>query len=243
MAQNIYDDPEFFAGYRQLRRSVEGLAGAPEWPTLQALLPAMRGLKVVDLGCGFGWFARWAVERGAAQVLGLDVSDNMLAEARQRTSSAAITYEKADLAALTLPRALFDLAYSSLAFHYVEDAGRLYAQIHQALRPGGGLVFSTEHPVYMAAANARWMTDSNGRKTWPVNDYFTEGRRVSHWLTNGVVKYHRTIGTTLSLLLQCGFKIEHVEEFCPTAEQIAADPSLAEERERPMFLLVSARRL
>jgi hypothetical protein len=38
MTQNIYDDPEFFEGYRQLARSVEGLAGAPEWPALRALL-------------------------------------------------------------------------------------------------------------------------------------------------------------------------------------------------------------
>jgi len=39
MAQNIYDDPQFYAAYGQLRRSVEGLDGAPEWPSLRALLP------------------------------------------------------------------------------------------------------------------------------------------------------------------------------------------------------------
>ena len=48
------------------------------------------------------------------------------------------------------------------------------------------------------------------------------------------------MGTPLNLLLQSGFTIEHVEEFCPTADQIAAKPELAEERERPMFLLVAA---
>lgn len=39
MSQNIYDDPDFLEGYSQLPRSVKGLAGAPEWPTLQAFLP------------------------------------------------------------------------------------------------------------------------------------------------------------------------------------------------------------
>lgn len=39
MSQNIYDDPEFFAGYATLDRSVKGLDGAPEWPTIQAMLP------------------------------------------------------------------------------------------------------------------------------------------------------------------------------------------------------------
>lgn len=71
MTQNIYDDATFFAGYSKLPRSVEGLDGAGEWPALKAMLPAMSGLRVVDLGCGFGWFCRWAREAGAAQVLGL----------------------------------------------------------------------------------------------------------------------------------------------------------------------------
>ena len=60
MPQNIYDDPAFFAGYSEFRRSREGLAGAPEWPTLRSMLPPMNGVHVLDLGCGFGAFARWA---------------------------------------------------------------------------------------------------------------------------------------------------------------------------------------
>ncbi len=43
MSQNIYDNPEFFEGYSRLGHSIEGLAGAPEWPTLRALLPDMHG--------------------------------------------------------------------------------------------------------------------------------------------------------------------------------------------------------
>ena len=57
-----------------------------------------------------------------------------------------------------------------------------------------------------------------------------------------MVKHHRTIGTTLNLLIRAGFAAERVEEFRPTEEQVAATPELAEELERPMFLLVAARR-
>jgi 2-polyprenyl-3-methyl-5-hydroxy-6-metoxy-1,4-benzoquinol methylase len=81
VTQNIYDNPGFFDGYSQLPRSLEGLAGAPEWPDLRALLPPMRGQTVLDLGCGYGWFSRWAVEHGAHSVLGLDVSQKMLQRA------------------------------------------------------------------------------------------------------------------------------------------------------------------
>jgi SAM-dependent methyltransferase len=242
MAQNIYDDPGFFEGYSRLGRSVEGLAGAAEWPALRALLPDLRGLRVVDLGCGFGWFCRWARERGAAHVLGLDLSERMLARARASTEDAAITYQRADLERLRLPEARFGLAYSSLALHYVEDAARFFAAVHRALAPGGRFVFSTEHPVYTAPSDPGWSVDARGRKTWPVDRYSVEGPRTTDWLAAGVVKHHRTVGTTLNLLIRSGFTIGHVEEFCPTAEQIAAKPELAEEREPPMFLLMAARR-
>jgi ubiquinone/menaquinone biosynthesis C-methylase UbiE len=242
VTQNIYDDPAFFEGYSRLGRSVDGLEGAAEWPALRAMLPDVRGRRVVDLGCGFGWFCRWAAQQGAAQVLGLDVSEKMLARAQAFPPQAAISYVRADLERLELPEAVFDLAYSSLAFHYVEDIGRLLATIYRGLVPGGHLVFSTEHPVYMAPTNPGWMVDAHGRKTWPVDRYLVEGPRTTDWLAKGVVKHHRTMGTTLNALIGAGFTIAHVEEFCPSAEQIAADPALAEERERPMFLLVSARR-
>lgn len=240
--QNIYDDPEFFEGYSRLGRSVEGLSGAPEWPALRKMLPDMKGLRVVDLGCGFGWFCRWARERGAAQVLGLDVSENMLARARAATSDVAISYARADMERLDLPEAAFDLAYSSLALHYVENAAGLLAAIYRALAPGGTLVFSTEHPIYMAPTSPGWSVDAEGRKTWPVDRYLVEGPRTTDWLAKGVVKHHRTIGTTLNLLLRSGFAIAHVEEWRPSDDQIAAKPALAEELERPMFLLVEARR-
>ena len=241
MAQNIYDDPGFFAGYSQLGRSTHGLDGAPEWPVLRAMLPDVRGRRIVDLGCGFGWFCRWARDQGAEDVLGLDLSENMLARARAASPGAGIRYARADLEHLTLPEAGFDLAYSSLALHYVEDLGRLLDTVHRALVPGGHFVFSIEHPIYMAPTRPGWLVDADGRKTWPVDRYSVEGLRRTDWLAKGVVKHHRTVGTTLNGLIRSGFTITHVEEFCPTEEQIAANPELVEERERPMFLLVAAR--
>ena len=86
------------------------------------------------------------------------------------------------------------------------------------------------------------VTAVDGHKTWPVDSYQQEGTRVTNWLANGVIKQHRTIGTLLNRLIRAGFTIAHVEEWGPSNEQVAAHPELAEERERPMILLVSARR-
>jgi SAM-dependent methyltransferase len=242
MTQNIYDNPEFFEGYSQLQRSAQGLAGAPEWPALCALLPALRGSRIVDLGCGFGWFCRWVREQGASAVLGLDVSEKMLAQARDTTSDTAIAYARADLEQLELPPASFDLAYSSLALHYIKDLPGLLATVYRALVPGGYLIFSIEHPIYTAPMHPRWVVDADGRKTWPIDNYLVEGPRTTDWLAKGVVKQHRTIGTTLNVLIRQGFAICHVEEWGPTDKQIQARPDWAEARERPIFLLVSAHR-
>src|SRR5499427_1839668 len=140
MTQNIYDNPEFFAGYSRLGRSVEGLEGAPEWPALRALLPDLRDLRVVDLGCGFGWFCRWARQQGAAQVLGIDVSERMLARARASTQDTAITYTRADMEHLELSPESFNLVYSSLALHYIEHLNELLSEVYRSLIPGGSLV-------------------------------------------------------------------------------------------------------
>ena len=242
MAQNIFDDDEFFEGYSRLPRSVEGLNGAPEWPALRALLPDLGGLRVLDLGCGFGWFCRWARQHGAAHVLGIDVSEKMLARARATMPDPAITYTHADMEQLQLPVGSFDLVYSSLAFHYLEDLNTLMANVHRSLIPGGRLVFSVEHPIYTAPADPKWSVDAAGRKTWPLDGYLDEGPRSTDWLAKGVIKHHRTLATYLSMLSRLGFALSHVEEWGPTAEQIAAQPTLADERQRPPFLLVAARR-
>jgi SAM-dependent methyltransferase len=242
MTQNIYDTPDFFEGYTKLRRSVEGLAGAPEWPALRGLLPDLQGLRVVDLGCGFGWFCRWASEHGAGQVLGLDVSQKMLERAEVIKTDRAITYIRADLENLELREGGFDLVYSALALHYIENLERLFATIHRAMVPGAHFVFSIEHPIYMSPKRPGWIVEADGRRTWPVDSYQIEGKRVTNWLADGVVKYHRTIGTTLNQLIRRGFAIRHVEEWGPSEAQIATRPDLAEERERPMFLLIAAQR-
>lgn len=240
--QNIYDNPEFFEGYSRMRRSVEGLAGAGEWPALRAMLPELQGFNVLDLGCGFGWFCRWAREQGASRVIGVDVSNNMLARARSMTPDETITYQQADLEQLALPEASFDLVYSSLALHYVEDFDRLMAEVHRALKGHGHLVFSIEHPIYMAADRPEWLQDAKGNRVWPVNRYFVEGRRETDWLTKGVVKQHRTMGTTLNALLRLRFRLMRIEEWQPSDEQIERWAGAEEDRERPIFLLVAARR-
>lgn len=242
MSQNIYDNPDFFAGYATLPRSAEGLDGAPEWAAMQALLPPLAGKSVIDLGCGYGWFCRRAKEQGAARVTGFDLSEKMLAKAVSMTADPDITWLRADLETLSLPAGQSDVIYSSLALHYIRDIPALFATLFQALVPGGSLVFSAEHPIYTAPVIQNWCTDSAGNKAWPVNQYQQEGVRISNWFTDGVEKQHRKLSTWINMLITAGFDIIAIDEWGPSAAQIAANPALDEEKERPMIFLLSARK-
>lgn len=241
MTQNIYDDPDFFSGYSQLQRSIRGLDGAPEWPTLRAMLPDLTGARVLDLGCGYGWFCRWAVEQGAVSVVGVDVSERMLARAVELTDERApIDYRREDLDAHAPRSAAFDLAYSSLALHYVADVRRLVTAVRHGLADDGAFVFNVEHPIRTAPTQPAFDVSDDGVRRWPLDHYLVEGPRTLDWITAGVVKHHRTISTYLTVLLEAGFTIDHVEEWCPTAEQLTEHPSWADEMHRPSFLVVAA---
>lgn len=241
MPQNIYDQPDFFAGYNQFRRSREGLVGAPEWPTLQAMLPPLAGLRVLDLGCGFGAFARWAGEMGAERVLGVDLSQNMLDRARAETHDSAVTYIQGDIEQLQREAASFDLVYSSLALHYIESFDAVCGCVQHLLAPGGHFVFSVEHPIFTAPSNPGWQTDPGGAAIWPLNQYLREGPRVTEWITAGVIKQHRTLASYVTSLLAHGFQLTHLNEWGPDAAQLAAHPEWANEVDRPPFLLIGAR--
>jgi SAM-dependent methyltransferase len=241
VSQNIYDDPDFHDAYRRLPRSEHGLEGAPEWPTVAELLPEMDGRDVVDLGCGFGAFARWAAEHGA-RVDAFDLSRRMLARAAELTpGGAAITYQRADLEALELRTGAYDLAYSALTLHYVVDLPRLLATLHRALRSDGSLVLVVEHPIYTAPTTIGF-AEVDGRRIWPLDQYGVEGARRRDWLAPGVLKQHRTFGTWINCLVDAGFNVHRVVDWRPSAEQIATRPDLAEEVDRPMFLIVAAGR-
>jgi len=205
------------------------------------MLPEIAGLRVLDLGCGMGWFCRWAQAQSAASVIGIDVSDNMLARAKAQ-SDLAIHYQQGDMDSLTLPHVAFDLGYSSLAFHYLKNLDALMAQIAGALVSGGRLVFSVEHPMVTAPLYPGWSRDKDGVRLWPVNHYLEDGARDVDWLGKSVRKQHRSMTTYMNMLVRHGLTLEHLEEWGPMDAQAEAQPSLLDERQRPNFLLVSASR-
>lgn len=239
MSQNIYDNPEFLNQYRMLPRQQGGLEAAPEWDATRTVLPDLQCAHVLDLGCGFGWFSRWAADQGAARVVGIDVSTQMIAEAESTTPDSRISYVIDDLETFVGTIGSFDLVYSSLTFHYIEDLPRLIDAIRSSMHPGAKVVFTVEHPI-LSASRAQEFVELEGRTVWPIEGYLDEGERTTTWFIEGVVKHHRTVASYVNALADTGFRLDHLIEWSPSAGQIADNPSWAKDRNRPYFLIVSA---
>ena len=245
MAQSIYDDDAFFTEYSSLDRTVKGLDGAPEWPRLRNLLPHgghVYGMDVLDLGCGFGGFSRWAMEKGeATSVRAIDNSQKMLSRARDMTNNESIHYELGDLDNLNLGdlRDAYEVVFSSLALHYVVNLENLVMDIRRVLIPGGLFVFSIEHPIYTAPSHPEFITNQDsGKKYWPLDNYQKEGIRETDWLAKGFKKQHRTMASYINVFLENGFEIKGFDEWYPTPEELEKY-GWHGVLDRPVFLLMS----
>lgn len=238
--RNEYDDETFFAEYAKMPRSREGLGAAGEWHQLEPMFPPLEGKAVLDLGCGYGWHCRFAAERGAARVLGIDLSRKMIEEARKRSEGSGISYRVCGIEEYDYPEAAWDCVVSNLALHYVEDIGQVFRQVRRTLRPGGVFLLNIEHPVFTAGVGQDWVYDGAGKPLhWPVDNYFMPGERKTRFLGCDVVKQHHTLTQILMGLLDSGFALEAVEEARPPKEMMDI-PGMADELRRPMMLLVKA---
>ncbi|WP_282138894.1 class I SAM-dependent methyltransferase [Rossellomorea aquimaris] len=241
MKQNKYDDVNFFSEYKNMERSVKGLESAGEWHVLKELLPELRNKSVLDLGCGFGWHCRYAREQQAKSVIGVDISENMLQQAREMTNDPFISYIKMPIEDIDFSNSQFDVVISSLAFHYIESFGAICKKIYDSLRPGGSFIFSVEHPMFTSRKEQDWYCDDQGNRLhWPVDHYQLEGLRETTFLTENVLKYHRTFSTYVNDLLNAGFNIRKMKEPIPSDEMLESAPEMKDELRRPMFLIISA---
>lgn len=220
-------------------RSTDGLKSAGEWEVLQANLPELFGKKVLDLGCGYGWHCQYAVEQGADTVVGIDLSEKMLSKARELTSKGKVSFEQCAIEDFVADDASFDVIFSSLALHYVEDLRSVFRRVSKLLKPKGVLCYSVEHPVFTCNSSQDWHYEDAIIQHWPLDNYFHEGERTTRFLGSAVIKYHRTIETHLSTLLSEGFEIGAVLEPKPSDEMVEK-MGWHDEQRRPMMLIVTA---
>lgn len=125
-----------------------------EVPTVKRLLSGtIEGRSVLDLACGTGYYSRLFKQWGAAKVVGADISETMVAAAREAEAKAPLGLEYRVADAATLPRlGAFDLATATYLLHYAETSEamhRMCRNIAANLKPGGFLLALLPEPDYV----------------------------------------------------------------------------------------------
>lgn len=243
MKENKYDNLEFFNKYKTMDRSTGGLESSGEWHEFKKLLPNLENKRVLDLGCGFGWHLRYAIEEGASHGIGIDISKRMIDVAKEKTSSNEIDYLLMPIEDMDFPNNSFDIVISSLSFHYIKSFKDVCLKINKSLISKGDFIFSIEHPIFTANGSQDWYYDDAGVPVhWPVDRYFEEGERTTNFLGENVLKYHRTLTTYVDTLIECGFLIKKIVEPKP-AESLMHIEGMKNELRRPMMLIISSQKI
>lgn len=145
------------------------------------LMPAdLRGQAVLDAGCGSGRYMLHALDRGAAQVMGVDLSAEMLeragAELAARVRGAIIELVEGDLEALPVSDASADLTVCGLAIGHLDRLQPALSELRRVTRPGGVILCSDVHPIGHALGWRRDFKSGCGHYAVRHTPHF-----YSHW--------------------------------------------------------------
>ena len=235
--QNIYDNQIFFDGYKKLRSNPSAANDIVEKPALFSLSPNLQNKSILDIGCGYGENCVEFIKMGASSVTGLDISVKMLEVAENENTSPNIKYINKSMTDLNEIAEKYDVIFSSLAVHYIEDFDKLIKDVYNLLNQGGYFIFSQEHPLTTALLTQNYWTcnEENERIHYNLTTYALEGERKVTWIVDGVIKYHRTMSSIINSLSNAGFIINKMLEPIPSKEIMNQYPSYKRYIHKPDF--------
>lgn len=194
----------------------------------------IQGQRVLDLGCGEGYFARQLKERGAASVEGVDSSSRMIegAEAAERASPLGIRYRVSDATELSVfGDGDLDMVVAIFLFNYVhrEKMTTIMQEVYRVLREGGRFIFAIPHPLfaflheedppfYFQRGEAGYFSGRN--ELFEGCIWRRDGTRVP------VRCIHKTLDDYFQALAAAGFNsLPDVRELHALPEHLAMDPA------------------
>ena len=220
-------------------------------PVLFEILGDVKGQRILDAGCGFGYLSRLLARKGAV-VTGQDISRKFIGMAleRERKEPNGVAYRLGSIVDLgAFAGGAFDVVVSNLVLQDVRDYRKAIREIARVLRPNGRFVFSIMHPAFASPPIRGWVQeprDSNrneDRQYVKVDRYFD--RTTEAWgFGDGprVTSFHRPLRDYFEALAEAGFVVHRLEEPVPSREAIEQRPrDFMNEYDRiPLFLIVEA---
>ncbi|NQW30805.1 MAG: class I SAM-dependent methyltransferase [Ignavibacteria bacterium] len=205
-------------------------------PVLWALLGDVRGLCVLDAGCGTGYLSKKLAAAGAS-VTGIDFSEKMIAIAVTNFPDMKFDVDSC-MELSTVPEATQDVVVSNYVLMDVPDLSAALHSFCRVLKPGGIAVVVFSHPCFPAGFS-KVTDEENLQYTWPFNYYDQQKVVDPPWahFTNNFIWFHRSLADYFNAFLSAGFTVERMEE-PRISEQVAselADKALAKKLLRTPF--------
>jgi len=242
---------------RHARAGYDVYRDALNTPAFLAMLPPVRGLRGLDIGCGEGSNTRKLAELGA-RMHAIDIAPTFIrhAQAAERADPRRIIFRTADALALPFADRSFDFATAFMALMDLPDQERALREARRVLRPGGFLQFSLLHPCF-APAHRRVLRRRDGTvRAIEVAGYFEPADgRVERWRFSAlsrkeraraapfrVPRFHRTLSEWVRMIRRAGLVIEAFGEPRAARGRGGAERVVADTRVAPLFLHILATR-
>ena len=201
-------------------------------PAFKKMVGDVQGLRLLDMGCGEGYFSRFYAKAGA-DVTGIDFSDNQIAAAQEEESRAplGIRYQRADASKMgDVESEGFDIVISFMALMDIEDYEGAIMQAARVLKPGGRFMFILIHPCFGWSRRGpdeevlvRWeyrsLEDGSREPHYlKIFEYFTNHPFKMRWKDDEghevavTTQFHRTLTDYVRALRKNGFVVSQIEE-------------------------------
>lgn len=220
-------------------------------PNLLRVLKPVKGMHVIDIGCGDGFITHEMAAYGA-EVVGTDISPEMVKLA-QKASAPNERYVTAPAEKLSFAKdASFDAATIVLALQNIEHLDTALAEAARVLCAGGRLLIVLNHPAFRIPKRSSWGWDDAGVQYRRLDSYMSEAReRIDMEPGKGgtgahTYSFHRPLQVYVKALAKAGFVIDGLEEWISHRKSEAGPRAKAEDtarKEFPLFLLFAARKV
>lgn len=199
-------------------------------PLLVSLLDPQPGSLYLDVGCGTGRLLGRVTDHGA-QVVGCDLNLELLRIARKQSPVVQTLLPNLGWAR----PAGFDGAYVGLVLEHVEDEEKFFAQIADAVRPGGVLAMVINHPIWTAPGSTP-IEEPEGEILWRTGTYFGRGFSDEPAGKSKVRFYHRTMADLINAASAAGWLLETMHESGISKRQMKRFPEYAGQDQIPRLL-------
>jgi ubiquinone/menaquinone biosynthesis C-methylase UbiE len=247
--------------WNQFAEDYQALRGEPgtynelvEIPAMLSLIGDVKRKKILDAGCGYGYYSILLAKKGAT-VTGIDISEKMVKLAKENAKKISVKCQflVCDIQDLSIFASnTFDMAISSIVVGDVDDLGKAFSEVFRVLKRNGVFVFSETHPILKGS----WEKDKEGRRLhWNIDNYFERSITTTGWLLQSgnvfeTTSRHRTVEDYFDALISSGFVVERLVEPEPANEAQSASQEntraiqehYARARRIPIFILFKAKK-